>query len=154
MKYTVQRKKIMTLMIETLGGMGEAQDKVAFIDQFLRRLSKECSFMEYCLKAVVKPQKTVLDALSIVDFVFYELCFYLNGFFGYYIPKEGEFRPYIEAKVAMEQLPFYKKNVNQILGKYLFHAFSSSEMNKVIQNNWKGEFIPLLKTTASNPVIA
>lgn len=116
----------------------EAEDKIGEVDAWARKLSKECSFMEYCLRHLHKPQNTILEDLTIIDFIFYEQCFYINGFFGAYIGKESEFSSYIIFKNNFEGMQFFKKNQMKIKEKYLFHAFSNQEINDIIQSYWKG----------------
>jgi len=96
-----------------------------------------------------------MEGVTIIDFIFYEQCFYINGFFGNYIGKDSEFKWYLTFKASFEGMPFFKKNHYKIREKYLFHAFSSQEINDIIQNCWKGEPVPLIKPyKPASPIIS
>jgi hypothetical protein len=71
----------------------------ALVHGNLRKLTSECRFMEFCLRALARGKEWVLEELTIVDFLFYELCFYICGFL----------EPYIEPTSPYALLPAYMR---------------------------------------------
>lgn len=62
----------------------------------------------------------VCDTLSLVDFLYYETCFYLHGFFYEEIRKHKYFKNILDFKRNFEKLPFFKKNLSKFEEKYVF----------------------------------
>ena len=87
----------------------------------LRRMASDCRFIDYCLKVIAKGKEYIQESLTLADFLFYEQCFYLAGFFGTHIPKASPFRLIMEFKDRFESLPFFEKNRAKIEEKCLFH---------------------------------
>jgi hypothetical protein len=67
----------------------------------------------------------VLETLTLVDFIFYEQCFYLCGFFQQYFSPTGIHRLFAEFKHRFEQLPFFERHRKQIEERCLFHEFNN-----------------------------
>lgn len=62
------------------------------MEGMLRRMANDCRFIEYCLKVIAKGKEYVQESITLVDFLFYEKCFYLAGFFAQHIIKNSPFR--------------------------------------------------------------
>jgi hypothetical protein len=80
----------------------------------------------------VKTKKFVLDTITLVDFIFYEICFYLCGFYEEYIKNHPYFKHVYEFKKNFEKLDFYIKNKDKIEQKFVFLEFNNPELNSDI----------------------
>lgn len=97
----------MSHLFETLSNLAEEQEKENYVEGQLRRMANECRFIDYCIKAIAKGKEYVQESLTLVDFLFYEQCFYLAGFFAQHIPKISPFRIIMEFKDRFEKLVFF-----------------------------------------------
>lgn len=70
-------------------------------------MASDCRFIEYCIKVIARGKEYVQESLTLVDFLFYEQCFYLAGFLAEHIPKTSPFRLIMEFKDRFEKLPFF-----------------------------------------------
>lgn len=107
MKFYTQRKRIMSHLFETLSNLGEEQEKGNYVEGQLKRMASDCRFIEYCIKVIARGKEYVQESLTLVDFLFYEQCFYLAGFLAEHIPKTSPFRLIMEFKDRFEKLPFF-----------------------------------------------
>ena len=94
--------------------------------------------MDYCLRKINISKGFVGSNLSVIDFLFYEVCFYLHGFFYEILKRHVYFKNFFEFKKYFEKLPFFKKNLHKFEEKYVFFEFDDLEMNKNIEKYWKG----------------
>jgi hypothetical protein len=145
MKYSLQRKRIFASLFEAFNSLARKQDKELHLEQSLKKLLAECKFVEFCLRNLGRGRQWVLETLTIVDFVFFETCFYICGFFGEFVSSHGFFRLFAEFKDRFEQLDFHQQNRMQIEQKYLFFEFGNPEMNQQIEEKWKGHRQCLIK---------
>lgn len=84
-------------------------------------MANDCRFIDYCLKVLAKGKEYIQESITLVDFLFYEQCFYLAGFFAPHINKTSPFKLIIEFKDRFEKLPFFERNKARIEEKCLFH---------------------------------
>lgn len=61
-------------------------------------------FIDFCLKSVIKSKKYILDHLTLADFVFYEICYYICGFYGEFIANHPLYKYLLEFKKTFEKL--------------------------------------------------
>lgn len=80
-KFSLQRKRIMLTILEGLQIVNKEEDQQSKVDTFLLKLLSDCKFVDFCVKAISKTKTFIFDKLSLVDFIFFELTFYLLGFF-------------------------------------------------------------------------
>ena len=85
-----------------------------------------------------------------VDFLFYEICFYLHGFFYEELKKHKYFKHFFEFKKNFEKQPFFKKNLSKFDEKFIFFEFDNLDMNKKIEKFWKGSSKCLKEVPKSN----
>lgn len=112
-KYCLQRKRIMALIFETFASLPaklETEEKQAFVEAQLRRMITECKFLEFCLLNLARGREYVLEELTIVDFIFYEQCFYICGFFQEFINPTGAYGLFTVFMKRFEKLPFFEKH--------------------------------------------
>lgn len=100
--------------------------------------------MDYCLKKLAKGSAFIVEEISIVDFLFYEICFYITGFFGNYIGNNLIYKFFKDFKARFESLPFFEKNRAQIEDVALFMAFGDEAVNTAIEETWNGGAYRLL----------
>jgi len=96
------------------------------------------------LRKLAKGSIFLLEDLSIVDFLFYETCFYVSGFFGKYISNNTLYRFFKDFRVRFESLPFFSKNKKRIEKVALFMAFNDEAVNTAIEESWEGGAYRLL----------
>lgn len=116
----------------------ETPEKEEYIEFTFKKMLAECKFLEFCLKSLARGKKYIFDSLTLVDFIFYEQCFYICGFFQPYISTTSIFKFFNEFKTKFEQLPFFERHRKQIEERCLFHEYDNPKMNKLILETWKG----------------
>ncbi len=152
-KYSTQRKRIMAIIFETFSALPSTppQAQPTLVHSHLRRLTSECKFMEFCMKQLARGKEWVLEELSVVDFLFYEICFYICGFLEKLIDPSSPYALLPAYMHRFELLPFYGRHRQDIEQRPLFHQFASPEVNATIQLTWKGPRGPeLLRKSPSN----
>lgn len=82
-KYWMEKKKMMPLIIETvfLSASEGVDERPVKIREMLTKMVVESKFLNYCIKNHKLTKKWVMECLSIVDFFFYDICFYIVNFF-------------------------------------------------------------------------
>ena len=99
----------------------------------------ESKFLNYCLKNHKTTKKWVFEYLSIVDFFFYDVCFYIINFFREIIEGDSFLNGIVTFVNLFESLDFFTKKEPEISSVKLFFPFSS-EINEIkIKNAWKGK---------------
>ena len=94
---------------------------------------------------MAKSKKFVLETLTLLDFVFYETCFYICGFYQEFIVNHLYYKHFLTFKKYFEKLDFFAKNKNRIEEKYLFLEFNNEKMNSEIEAAWRGPKNNLIK---------
>lgn len=83
-KYWMEKNKMIPIIIDiVMQSASELNEdkKKAKIKEMLLGMVSDSKFLFYCLKNYKKNKKWVFDVLTIVDFFFYEVCFYIKNFF-------------------------------------------------------------------------
>lgn len=86
-KYSLDMAKIVPALLEAVikSSPLENHTKTIFIQESLKKLIADSKFLNFCTKKIKITKNWVLDELTIVDFYFYETCFYICGFFANYL---------------------------------------------------------------------
>lgn len=72
----------MSLIMEGLKNLEDPTlNKKELGDKTFRKIIEESKFIEVCYKKILKTKKFVFDYLTIIDFLFYEICYYIEGFY-------------------------------------------------------------------------
>jgi hypothetical protein len=106
--------------------MDESEPHQPYVEAQLRKMVTECKFLEFCLLNLARGREYVLEHLTIADFVFYEQCFYICGFFQQYIPPTSAYAFFPLFMKRFEKLPFFNLHRHQIEQRSLFHQFNRS----------------------------
>jgi hypothetical protein len=133
-KYSSQRKRIMAILFDAFSALpsAPAPAQPALVHAHLRRLTSECRFMEFCLRQLARGKEWVLEELSLVDFLLYEICFYICGFLEGLIDPSSPYALLPAYMRRFELLPFYDHHRPAIEHRPLFHQFASPEVNAII----------------------
>ena len=138
-KYSVQKKKIMSSIMEGLKNLEEPTlNKKEQGEKILKKIIEESKFIEVCYKRILKTKKYNFDYLTIIDFLFYEICYYIEGFYKDILPKESEFYGFIKFKTLFEKQDFYVKNKERLSQNQLFFEFTTPSLNLMVGKLWKG----------------
>lgn len=76
--------------------------------------------------------------MTVIDFVFYEICFYIDGFYKELIEKNSEYYGLIRFKNVFEKHEFFVKNKQKIQKNLLFFEFNAPALNSMVSKLWKG----------------
>jgi hypothetical protein len=107
-------------------------------EKTLKKIIEENRFIDVCLKRFSKTKKCLFEYLTVIDFLFYEICFYVEGFYKDLIPKESEFYAFIKYKNLFEKQEFFLKNKNRLAENQLFFEFTIPTLNSMVGKLWKG----------------
>lgn len=93
--------------------------------------------MTFCLKKHKITSKWVLGELTIIDFYFYEICFYINGFFNSYISTDAQLsRNCFLIKFFAHFQRFSKSCISLNQKLYLKHLCSSLSKVRIWGKSW------------------
>ena len=79
----------------------------------------------------------VLGELTLIDFYFYETCFYVCGFFQSYIEADEDLKYFIDFCHKFEGLDFHRK-VDARKTK-LFLPFKNEVVREIVLSAWQGD---------------
>lgn len=134
----MEKKRMVPSIVEIIKetcGLHEAE-KVAVTCSMLKKVIAETRFLNFCLKAHLKSQSWVMGDVSLVDFFFYEACFYIAGFLEPYIKNDPHLNGFNSFCKLFESLEFLKKGpINRMK---IFFPFKNQQMMEILVNAWNG----------------
>ena len=84
----------------------------------------------------MKNRSWVMGYLTIADFFFYEICFYLHNFLGSVLKNHAIYRNIVAFKKMFESQEFFLKNQASILRMKIFPPFRNKSTLQVMENIW------------------
>lgn len=63
--------------------------KKELTEKIFKKIVEENRFIEVCLKKFAKNKKYIFEYPTVIDFLFYEICFYIEGFYKELVQKDS-----------------------------------------------------------------